>query len=75
MPVSTQSLHPARPNYNLYREVAFRLRGGLSFSYLLVNLGELFQIVLQKGDLLLLSSTAASVIGVHLGTLGKQTFS
>lgn len=36
---------------------------------LLVHLGKLFQVVLQEGDLLLLSSAAPSIVAVQLHTL------
>ena len=41
------------------------------FVYLFVDLRKLFQVVLQKGYFLFLSSTAPCIIRVHLSTLQK----
>ena len=40
--------------------------------YLLVDLGELLQVVLQEGDLLFLGHVAQSLLTVQLCTLGTQ---
>jgi hypothetical protein len=42
-----------------------------AFVYLFVDFCKLFQVVLQKGDLLFLSSTAPCIIRVHLSALQK----
>lgn len=48
------------------------LHHNISWFYLLVDLGELFQVVLQEGDLLFLSHVAKSLLTVQLSTLKNQ---
>lgn len=48
------------------------LHHNISWFYLLVDLGELFQVVLQEGDLLFLGHVAESLLTVQLSTLKNQ---